>query len=301
MSKTRKSAKTAKKAPRRKQTRRAGAARSSRSALATALNPRKPVQDRITAIATAPLAICDDDRTLQSMLDVLRKRDEPIDVRLAALASIQAASFSVVAFQSCRSDYIAALRAVMDDPDPELRQRVLGILSREKDGAAQKRLLEGLEKPAKALVPPEKALQLLGYDPHASVYKVARRIVENPPNEEARLEALRLLAADTSTRPVFEKILGDKAEAPEYRRIAASALHAMAPDTLQKLAREIVMDPSDSDEIRATSLTAIAQFGGSSTVAADDALLTSVDGLTGASSPDLQEAANRLRAKYGRE
>ena len=300
MSKKRRSTKTSKTA-RKRQPRRATAAPSARGPLAAAFNPRKSSQERIAAMANATLAVCDDDRSLQAMLDVLRNAGEPIEVRLAALASIQAASFSVVAFESCRSDYIATLRAVMDDPDPELRQRVLGILAREKDGAAQKRLLEGLENPAKALVPPEKALQLLGYDPHASVYKVARKILQKPPNEEAKREALRVLAADTSTKPVFERILLDKGEAPEYRRIAASALHAMAPDTLQKHAREIVMDASESDEIRATSLTAISQFGSASTAAADRDFIQGVDRLKGAASSDVKEAASRLLAKYGRE
>ena len=300
MSKKRRSAKTSKTAGKR-QPRRATVRRSGTGALSVALNPRKDVKERIAAMSNATLAVCDDDRSLQAMLDVLRNAGEPIEVRLAALASIQAASFSVVAFESCSSDYITTLRAVMDDPDPELRQRVLGILAREKDGAAQKRLLEGLENPAKALVPPEKALQLLGYDPHASAYKIARKILAKPPNEEVKLEALRLLAADTSTRPEFERILRDKGEAPEYRRIAASALHAMAPDTLQKHAREIVLDPSESDEIRATSLTAISQFGGASAAAADSDFIKGVDQLKGAASPDVKEAASRLLAKYGRE
>jgi hypothetical protein len=300
MSKKRRSAKTSK-ASARRQPRRAAVPQRAGAALSVALNPRKNAEERIAAMSNATLAVCDDDRSLQAMLDVLRSVDEPIEVRLAALASIQAASFSVVAFESCRSDYIATLRAVMDDADPELRQRVLGILAREKDGAVQKRLLDGLENPAKALVPPEKALQLLGYDPHASAYKAARKILQKPPNEEAKREALRLLAADTSTKPVFERILRDKAEASEYRQIAASALHAMAPDTLQKHAREIVLDPSESDEIRATSLTAISQFGGASAAAADSDFMKGVDRLKGASSPDVKEAASRLLAKYGRE
>ena len=72
----------------------------------------------------------------------------------------------------------------------------LGILMRDKDGFAQKKLLDGLKDPAKALVPPEKALQLLSYDVHADAYEVARDIVKKPPNDDAKREALRLLAAD---------------------------------------------------------------------------------------------------------
>ena len=194
MSKKRRQVKKSKSARKRATSR--AAAQSARGALAIATNSRKTVKERVEAMPDAILAVCDDDQGLQSMLKVLRDRNEHIKVRLAALASLQAASFSVVAFESCRSDFTATLRAVMDDPDAELRQRVLGLLMREKDGAAQKRLIAGLENPAKALVPPEKALQLLGYDPHADAYRLARKIVEDPPNETAKREALRLLGAD---------------------------------------------------------------------------------------------------------
>jgi hypothetical protein len=288
------------KSARKRARRGAAVAQSARGALSVATSARKTVKERVDAMANATLAVCDDDQALQAMLKVLRDQDEHIKVRLAALASLQAASFSVVAFESCRSDYIAALRAVMADPDPELRQRVLGLLMREKDGAAQKRLIDGLENPAKALVPPEKALQLLGYDPHADAYRLARKIVDKPPNETAKREALRLLGADASAKPVFEKILRDKNEAPEYRRISASALQAIAPDALQKHAREIVLDSSESDELQATSLTAISQFGDNEKIGNDSELMKRVGRLKTASSQKVKQTAKRLLTKYGR-
>jgi len=272
---------------------------SARGALAVATSARRTVKERVAAMSDATLAVCEDDQALQSMLTVLRDQKEPTEVRLAALASLQAASFSVVAFESCRSDFTAALRAVMDDPDAELRQRVLGLLMREKDGAAQKRLIAGLENPAKALLPPEKALQLLGYDPHADAYRLARKIVKDPPNETAKREALRLLGADSSARPVFEKILRDKKEAPEYRRISASALHAIAPDVLQKHAREIVLDSSESEDLQAASLTAIAQFGDADTISGDAELMKRVGRMRSGASTKVKLTAKRLLTKYG--
>ena len=139
----------------------------------------------------------------------------------------------MVAFASIRGDYIATLRKVADDPNPELRQRVLGTLMREQDGFAQKKLLDGLKDPAKALVPPEKALQLLSYDVHADAYSARATIVKKPPNDDAKREALRLLAADAKAAPIFEKVLRDKNELRENRQIAASALHSLDPDKLQ--------------------------------------------------------------------
>lgn len=277
-----------------------GATKSARGALSIAMSSRKSVKERVAAMAEAPLAACESDQNLQAMLSVLRNTEEPIDVRLAALQSLQAASFSVIAFESCRNDYIAALREVADDPHPELRQRVLGILAREKDGYAQKKLLEGLQNPEKALVPPEKALQLLSYDVHAEAYPVARAILSEPPNDDAKREALRLLAADASAAPVFERILRDKDETAELRQISASALQALKPEKLQEHAREILLDASDYDEIKATSLTAITHFGDEEEVAKDEALLKRVSSMSDKASTKVKQTARRFLTKYRR-
>src|ERR1043166_5246675 len=209
-----------------------------RAAMSVATNADKTAKQRITAIASAPLAVIESDKDMQAMLAVLGNADEPISVRLAALQALQAASFSVLAFASGRRDYVATLRKVATDPDPELRQRVLGTLMRDQDGFAQKKLLDGLKDPGKALLPPEKALQLLSYDIHADAYEIAREIVKKPPNENAKREALRLLAADTKAAPIFEKVLRDKKELRANRQIAAAALHSLNPDKFQQQARK---------------------------------------------------------------
>jgi hypothetical protein len=277
-----------------------GTERSAQSALKTATNARKSVKERVAALVEAPLAVCENDESLQAMLKILRDKNEAVEVRLAALQSLQAASFSVLAFEACRSDYIAALREVAEDADPELRQRVLGLLARQKDGFAQKKLLEGLKNPEKALVPPEKALQLLSYDVHAEAYAAAREIASHPPNPVARREALRLLAADATAAPLFEKILRDKDESPEIRQIAASALHALEPEKMQASARAILLDRSEQADIQATSLTALTQFGDDAAIASDEALLKSVDRLSGEAPTRVKQHARRFLSKYSR-
>lgn len=271
-----------------------------RRAAAIVSSSEATVRQRVEAAAIAPLAVCNSDKDLQTMLTVLRNKDEAIEVRLAVLQSLQAASFSVIAFESCRGDYIATLRKIADDPDPELRQRVLGLLAREKDGFAQKRLIEGLRNPDKALVPPEKALQLLSYDPHANAYSAARKFVKDPPNSDARREALRLLAADATAAPLFRKLLRDKKELREVRQIAASALHALKPEALQEEARRIVLDKTDSDDIKATSLTALAHFGSDEAISTDETLLKGVERLRDGASKKVKQSARQFLSKHRR-
>jgi hypothetical protein len=255
--------------------------KSTAAAVAIATNAGSPIKARLAAMGNVTQEICADDDKLQAMLNVLRDTHEPSRVRLAALQALAAASFSVVQFEACRADYLATLRAVVADPDAELRQRVLGLLAREKDGFAQQRLIEGLEDPAKALVSAAKALQLLSYDVHADAYPLARRIVNNPPNPEAKREALRLLAADASSRPVFEQMLRDKKE------------------TAERHAREILLDASEPEALRATSRTALTQFGDAASVAGDDVLMKRVGALKEESSR-LKQGAKRFLAKFER-
>ena len=276
------------------------AKRTPRAAFAVATNKKKSTAERAKAFAEAPLATIQSDDTLQASLNVLRDRDQPIKVRLAALQSLQAATFAVLEFEPHREDYLATLRELVDDPDDELRQRVLGILAREKDGYVQKRLLDGLQDASKALVPPEKALQLLSYDVHAEAYPVAREIVNAPPNPEAKREALRLLSADASSAPVFEKLLRDKGEDRDIRQISAAALQAVKPKRFQEQARELLLDDKEYDDIQATALTALAQFGDEKAVAKDEKLMNRVEKLEKGKSAKVKKTAKRFMTRYGK-
>ena len=277
------------------------AKRSPRAAFAVATNEKKTTAERAKAFAEAPLATIESDKSLQASLDVLRDREQPIKVRLAALQSLQAATFSVIEFEPYREDYMATLREIVDDPDEELRQRVLGILAREKDGYVQKRLLEGLQDPSKALVPPEKALQLLSYDVHADAYPIAREIVKDAPNPEAKREALRLLSADASSAPVFEKLLRDKDEDRDIRQISAAALQAVKPKRFQEQAREMLLDDKEYDDIQATALTALEQFGDEKAVMKDSKLMKRAEQLGNAKSAKVKKTAKRFMIRYGSE
>lgn len=293
--------KTKKRGTKKTATKKSPAKRSARAAFAVATNEKKTSAERAKAFVEAPLATIQSDTTLQASLDVVRDRKQPIKVRLAALQSLQAATFAVIEFEPHREDYFATLRELVDDPDDELRQRVLGILARENDGYVQKRLLEGLQDPSKALVPPEKALQLLSYDVHAEAYPVAREIVNAPPNPEAKREALRLLSADAKSAPVFEKLLRDKDEDRDIRQISAAALQAVKPKRFQEQARELLLDDKEYDDIQATALTALEQFGDEKAVGKDQQLLNRVDELGTSKSAKIKKTAKRFMSRYGKE
>jgi hypothetical protein len=255
-------------------------------------------KNRLAKIMQAPGRISTSEGDLKFTLKVLQDQTAPVPTRLNALASLQAASFEITAFENCHSDYVAALREVASDADAEIRQRALGMLARNQDPFAQKLLIAGLKQPSKALVPPEKALQLLAYDLHSEAYPLARSIAKDPSNALARREAFRLLAADTDSIPEFEKVLLNKDESVELRQIAAAALNAMQPATMQKHARSIVLDKSDGDEMQAVCLTALTHFGEAKKLEQDAALQTRVRDLAKKSGMQMKQSTRAFTEKY---
>jgi hypothetical protein len=232
------------------------------------------------------------------MLQLLQDTSEPAELRRTALQMLQLSSFNAPAFPSRRPEYLAALRSLVDDKDAELRQEAIAILAKHKDEFAQRRLLEGLEGTAKAVVPPAKAIQLLGYDVHADHYPVLRKIVQEPPSVAAQAEAVRLLAADSSSKDLLTGVLSDKSKKREVRRASAIALQTLAPKEFEAQAKKIVLDDDEDDALRAASITALTQFSNPAELTTDAALNKQVEKLgTSSSSKLVKQASRRYMAK----
>lgn len=271
---------------------------SARKAMAVATSTQKSVAQRVAALAEMPLAMKENTENLTAVINLLGNKNEPGEVRLEALETVQTASFLVATFAPYRGEYIATLRKVAKDPNAELRQAALSVLARMKDGFAQKILLEGLQNPEKAQLPAEQALQLLSFDIHADAYAVAREIANKPPNAAARREALRLLSADAKAVPIFEKLLRDKNEAAEIRQLSAVALNALNPQKLQSHAREVVLDATEEDEVQAICLTALEHFGDRTAISQDTVLRQRVQEMCDQSPKQTKESAKRFLEKY---
>lgn len=219
------------------------------------------------------------DEGIDAALKVLADGGAEEKARIAALTSLKAAAFASTKLAARRPDYLAALRAAVDTSSGALRHRVLSTLAREKDASVQQRLVDGLNDPSMALLPPEDAIQLLGYDVKAGVYPLLRAIVAKPPSDAARVAALRVLAADATSKDLFEKVLRDKGEPAEARKVAAAALQHLAPDAFHGHARAMVLDASESEDMHAASLSALTHFASDDAVAGDDELRNGVDAL----------------------
>jgi hypothetical protein len=236
-------------------------------------------------------------------IDLLRESSEPTVVRLAALQGLQANSFRQAAFSPKRPEYLAILRAIIGEPDPSLRQVALEVLAQHKDEYVQRRLLEGLEDPSQALVPPETAVRLLGYDIHAEHYPILRDMVHNPPSPEAKLEAVRLLASDPTSKELLVGVLNDKTEDPEVRQASASALLPLAPAEFEKQAKQILLDDEEEDDdLRTTAMTALTHFADQEALSQEADLTRRVEQLRDQPpSDEVASAAVRFLSRQGEQ
>ena len=257
---------------------------------------------RASALHAIDIEVGERHDLIDMVIGQLRDSAEPAVVRLAALRVLQQSRFSGPAFNPKRPEYLAALRTIIDDPDASLRQQALEILAQEKDEYAQRRLLEGLRDPSEALVPPEKAVQLLGYDIHAEHYPILRDMVQNPPSPEAKQEAVRLLAADPNSKELLTERLQDKDEVRDVRIASAAALQSLAPAEFEEQAKQIVLDDDEYDDLRATAINALTHFADQEALSQDAELTRRVEQLKEeAPSEEVGRTAGRFLSKQSEQ
>jgi hypothetical protein len=219
----------------------------------------------------------EDEAGLRRLFEILKDAGLPADARRAALAALRLLRFNSELLNQKRAELIDALRTTVENSDGPLRDEALETLAQEKDEYAQRRLLEGLTGKSEPLVPPARAIQLLGYDVHAEHFPLLREIAQKSDDPATRREAVRLLSADPSSAQFLMDIFQKKDESTEVRRASANALVNVAPQEFEKRAKEVALDESDSDNIRAASLTALAHFGNPTDIAEDTEFVDKVE------------------------
>jgi HEAT repeat protein len=264
-------------------------------AINVARNKDEDLQLRIEALDGISIEVGENHDLIDIVLGLVSDESEPPLLRRATLRLLQQSSFRTILFQPKRAEYLAVLRKIIDDQDAQLRLPAIEILAVAKDEYLQRRLIEGLQDPALALVPPEKALEFLSYDVHAEYYPILREIIENPPSLEAKREAVRLLSSDPTATDVLVHLLRDKGEDEEVRKISAAALQTVAPGEFEAQARQIVLDDEEDDDLRAISISALDYFGDKERLSHDEAFIKQIEQLGSRQAGELESSPTELQ------
>jgi len=159
-------------------------------------------------------------------------------------------------------------------------------------------LRRGLQDPESALVPPSKALQLLSYDDHANVSDLALKLFHQTDDLGVKEAALRVLGTDAKSQDLLAQLLQDKSQPASLRTLSATGLHYLNPQRFAGIARTIVMDDNEPEDIRATSLGALASSPDHHVLHDDSNFIDRVRQLGADNSlKDLSVAARRMMAK----
>jgi hypothetical protein len=209
---------------------------------------------------------------LTEFSELLQAEDTPPAIRNACLYVLQVSRISSPLFAAVKPSYTNALRSLVDSKQEGLQAAAMEYLALGKDEYVQTRLVESLTNPDKKIAEPEVAIQLLSYDLHADHFPILREIVENPPNEASKKEALRSLAADAGSADLLFKTLNNATEDAETRHVCAVALQNMNPASKELAGsyKKILTDSAEDKGLK-TALLNTLTFSAQGNILDDDA------------------------------
>lgn len=256
--------------------------------------------EAMRGVAPSPSAAAASAGSVAATISILGDATQLPTARIAALKNVQAVTFLGPQFDPYRASFRQALRTAATDRNADLRERALEVLALDKDEVARDLLLKGLENADQALVSPAKAIKLLAHDDHGVALPMARKILNESKDVEAKEQALRVLAADPSSHDLFAKLLADQSQPASLRSISAAGLRATNPKRFAQEARRIVMDATEDGAVRADALSGLAHARGLG-AEADQSFADEVSKLSTSGSAELRSAASRFLKRESSE
>ncbi len=267
--------------------------------LTTIANTEFDPELRSLAINKSGAAIRDEDAYITSLLQILGNSKENVSLRLDALLTLKEMNISSRTFKARTADFLNTLRGIIRDSSQKIRVEALTALALQKDFVAREALKDGLENPDKALVKPEKAIQLLGFDIHTDIFPLLKNIVNNPPNEESKLEAIQILGADANSSDLLSELLSDSTQSSDVRVAAALSLQSARFSAFNSQAKKIIADKAEDTRLQAIILNGLTLNAGLKEIREDKELADLASGLVKEGSrSSLQISAQRFLRSF---
>ena len=213
-------------------------------------------RSRMLALKAASLKIGNSELFFDNSIQVLTSNSQPPELQTAIMSILRQTSFTSSIFREKRPQIFVALRQItLDSEAPDwFREEVIYYLAMNKDESTQALLQKGLDEPATAIVEPQVAVKLLGYDIHAVNFEKLKAMLASAGPETKRAIA-RVISADPNSKDELLRMASDKSEDAEVRSISIAGLSSLAPNEYKDLAEKIVLDDNESDDLRAASLS----------------------------------------------
>lgn len=174
----------------------------------------------------------------------------PREFRRSVADTLNGIMFSSFTMHAKHAEYLTLLRGLLRDPDEELRRLAFSTLIVNGDDEAEQLLLRGLQSQGEALLSPVDSIRILGLNLHGDAFPVLDQVLMNPPDEDSRLEALRLLGSYLPSRDKILEVLNKSEESDTFRLAALQTLNANVPDQFASYTLRIVADERVADTLR---------------------------------------------------
>lgn len=271
-----------------------------RKAMDLLTNRNADLKVRILAPQKAMGAIGADSGYIQTCLSILADTGEPEELRRSMFFILITIAFSSAVFKSHSAAYRSILRVLLDDNSPVLREKAAGELAKMNDAFLQERLLAGLKNETTPIVSAIKAMQLLSLDLHAEQFPVVKKILQNPATDEpTKIQAIRILGNDPDSRQLLVDLMLDKNQPGEIRMTSAASIQVSSPESFIKLAKPILLDETESNDVQAVVLTGLLLNHDKAAVYDDEKFLNQLQqfSLLNATVPTLRKMSDRLIKK----
>jgi HEAT repeat protein len=139
---------------------------------------------------------------------------------------------------------------MMEDPDMEFRGFAFSRLLMHGDQRAQQRLIQGLEDPKAALLPPVQSIELLSLAPKKEYYPTVYKLLLETKDDNLRLTSVQALGAYREAREKLIEISMDSKENEDFRTSALLALYSGDRDNIVKYVTPILLDKTASVKLQ---------------------------------------------------
>jgi len=184
-------------------------------------------------------------------INIATNKDRPTEERVNALRLITKAEFLLPLSAKMNSEIIETLRELSTDNDVEVQKEALGYLSLENDEYARRVLIDALESDEKLSLDKATILHFLSYDDHSEAISVAKKVYDDL-EDNAKLEAIRVMGSDLDSSDMLSEIMLDKDTSDDLREMSAVCLQNLSPDSYLKNTLSVVRDADESDKIKAS-------------------------------------------------
>ncbi len=198
------------------------------------------------------LSLSSDDEKVMELINRLSGNECSAREKQGALSDLQLISNFSSVLTSRTVEYTNAMRGLLDHDDRGLQQQAYRSLAVMKDEVVQNRLLEELNSDKaedEKTIPTYQAIALLGFDDKVLDCALLSKVVQNPPDDDSLVEAVRHMPADEEALPILIEIMNDVSKPMVARSLVPDIVNNINPATLLAETSKILQEETTDYEI----------------------------------------------------